>query len=455
MREGSLDAPMRHPIAWQDPEFYDEQKLDEELRRVFDICHGCRRCFNLCDSFPRLFDLIDESESGELDTVDSKDFEPVVEACTLCDMCFLTKCPYVPPHEFNLDFPHLMLRYRVVQRRKHHAGSGMADQLTRTDRNGNLARFAATVANWASDERNKVTRPLMESMAGVHREAKLPKYHGLTFSMRSAQEPTFVNESAPAFGRKAVLYATCFVNYNNPDIGMAARNVLAHNGVETEVVYPRCCGMPQLEQGDIDKVATSARAVAEDLEPWIDQGYDIIALVPSCALMLKFEWPLILPDDDKVKKLSAATRDVSEYLVDISKKEGLADGLETLGDGVTLHIACHARAQNIGQKAAEMLRLIPDTKVAVVERCSGHGGSWGVMKDNFEVAMKVGKPVMRQGLTNTTEKGHGHIASECPLAADHILQGMERLADEKGTDKSLLPKTAEHPIELMARAWGL
>jgi glycerol-3-phosphate dehydrogenase subunit C len=455
MREGSLDAPVRHPIAWQDEAFYDEQQLDAEMRRVFYICHGCRRCFNLCDSFPRLFDLIDESESGELDSVDSKDFAPVVEACTLCDMCFMVKCPYVPPHEFNLDFPHLMLRYRAVQRAKGAAGDAAAEQLTRTDRNGALARFAATACNWVSDEGNKVTRPLLRSLAGVHPEARLPKYHGLTFSLRSAQQPVFADETAPAFGRKAVLYATCFVNYNNPGIGMAARSVLARNGVETEVVYPRCCGMPQLEQGDIGKVAQSARAVAEDLEPWIDRGYDVIALVPSCALMLKFEWPLILPEDETVKKLSAATRDVSEYLVDIAKKEGLADGLQPLGEGVTLHVACHARAQNIGQKAAEMLRLIPDTKVAVVERCSGHGGSWGVMDDNFEIAMKVGKPVMRQGLTNVTDKGHGHVVSECPLAADHILQGMERLADEKGADKSALPRTSEHPIELMARAWGL
>jgi len=449
MSEGSLDAPVRHPLAWQDPDFYDEEKLDAELRRVFDICHGCRRCFNLCDSFPRLFDLIDESESGELDSVDSKDFEPVVEACTLCDMCFMTKCPYVPPHEFDLDFPHLMLRARAVEAKKKGVDR-KADQLTRTDRNGELAKWVAPIANWASSETNGLTRPVMESAAGVHREARLPKYHGQTFTMRAAQTPVAVNEAAPAFGRKAVLYATCFVNYNNPGLGEAARSVLAHNGVETEVVYPRCCGMPQLEQGRIDKVAESATSVARELEPWIDRGYDIIALVPSCALMLKFEWPLILPDDERVKKLSAATRDISEYIVKMAKDPGLADGLSPIEDGVTLHIACHARAQNMGQKAAELLRLIPDTEVAVIERCSGHGGSWGVMKENFEVAMKVGKPAMRRAL----DGGKGHVASECPLAGDHIVQGMERLNAEKGGDKPV-PKAPDHPVELFARAYGL
>ena len=148
MSEGSLEAPMRHPVPWQDPEFYDEAKLDDELRRVFDICHGCRRCFNLCDSFPKLFDLIDESESGELDTVDSKDFKPVVDACTLCDMCFMTKCPYVPPHEFNLDFPHLMLRYRAVEQKKGKVPFA-AKQLTKTDRNGKLASKVSGLVNWA------------------------------------------------------------------------------------------------------------------------------------------------------------------------------------------------------------------------------------------------------------------------------------------------------------------
>ncbi|HET8727326.1 MAG TPA: heterodisulfide reductase-related iron-sulfur binding cluster [Alphaproteobacteria bacterium] len=444
MREGSLDAPTRHPIAWQDPDFYDEEKLDAELRRVFDVCHGCRRCFNLCDSFPRLFDLIDESPTEELDGVRSEEFKPVVDACTLCDMCFMTKCPYVPPHEFNLDFPHLMLRYRAVERRKG-AVPAAADQLTRTDRNGGIARFAPGIANWAASEGNRLTRPVMEKVAGVAGKAALPKFHGRTFTVRAAQEPPDVNEAAPAFGRKAVLYATCFVNYNNPTIGMATRGVLARNGVETEVVYPSCCGMPQLEQGDIAKVAASARRVARELRPWIEKGYDIVGLVPSCALMLKFEWPLILPDDEDVRLLADRTYDVSEYVVEVAKKHGLADGLQPVEGGVTLHIACHARAQNMGQKAAELLRLLPDTRVAVVERCSGHGGSWGVMKDNFETAIKVGRPVARQAAKSQTR----HVASECPLAGIHIRQGMERL------DGGEPPAETPHPIELFARAYGL
>ena len=446
MREGSLDAPTRHPIEWQSEDFYDEAKLDAEMHRVFDICHGCRRCFNLCDSFPRLFDLVDNSPTGELDSVDSKEFKPVVDACTLCDMCFMTKCPYVPPHEFNLDFPHLMLRYRAVEAKK--KGVPFFDrQLAETDRNGKLAGAVAPLANWATDTGNKLTRPILEKVAGVHREARLPEFHGKTFALQAKNGPLTVNKDAPGYGRKAVLYATCFVNYNNPSIGMAARQVLALNGVETEVVYPACCGMPQLEQGEIAKVADNARKVSQALKPWIDKGYDVIALVPSCALMLKFEWPLILPADEDVKRLSKSTFDVSEYIVDIAKKNGLAPGLKPLDGGVTVHLACHARAQNMGPKAAELLRLIPDTKVSVIERCSGHGGSWGVKKEWFEVALKVGKPVARQAAKN----GHPHVVSECPLAGEHIVQGMEKLNDADAQ----VPKHAKHPVELLARAYGL
>ena len=443
MSEGSLEAPMRHPVPWQDPEFYDEAKLDDELRRVFDICHGCRRCFNLCDSFPKLFDLIDESESGELDTVDSKDFKLVVDACTLCDMCFMTKCPYVPPHEFNLDFPHLMLRYRAVEQKKGQIPFS-AKQLTKTDRNGKLASKVSGLVNWAGKCGNSVTRPIMESVADIHRDAKLPEYSSQPFADKKTA-PT-VNKDAPAYGRKAVLYATCFANYNNPHIGDAARAVLAQNGVETEVVYPGCCGMPQLEQGDIAAVAESAKQTSADLMPWIEKGYDVIALVPSCALMLKFEWPLLVTDDENVTKLSAATSDITEYIVGIAKKEGLADGIKALDGGVTVHISCHSRAQNMGQKAAEMLRLIPDLKLNVIERCSGHGGSWGIMKENFEVALKVGKPVARKAADANSK----YVLSECPLARDHIVQGIEKL--DKPVDKI---DTMQHPVELFARAFGV
>ena len=444
MGEGSLKAPTRHTIPWDQPDFYDADKLDAELRRVFDICHGCRRCFNLCDSFPRLFDLVDAAESGEVEGVASADFKTVVDACTLCDMCFLTKCPYVPPHEFDLDFPHLMLRARAVQFKNGDVGM-VERQLTKTDRNGRLAAPVAPLANWASQRSNALTRPLMQCVAAIHRDAALPRYHAKPLTALASPPPE-VNREAPAFGRKAVIYATCFANYNNPVIGLAAQAVLARNGVETAVVHPACCGMPQLEHGDIAAVAVAAVKVAGELMAWIDKGYDVVSLVPSCSLMVKFEWPLIVPDDENVKRLAGATFDISQYVVELAKAPGLAAGLKPLAGGVTIHIACHARAQTIGRKGAEMLALLPDTPVEVIERCSGHGGTWGILKDNFPVALKVGKPVARQAAKNAS----AFLVSECPLAREHIVQGIEDLGKETAAIEPI-----QHPIQLIARSYGL
>jgi glycerol-3-phosphate dehydrogenase subunit C len=263
MREGSLEAPVRHPLDWEHPDFNDEAKLDAEMRRVFDICHGCRRCFNLCDSFPRLFDLVDATDVGEVEGVASADFKGVVDACTLCDMCFMTKCPYVPPHEFNLDFPHLMLRYRAAELKKH--GLPFAEKrLAETDANGRLASKLAPLANWASRRKNGLTRPILEKAGGIDRRAELPEFHRPTLEARAKKARPEINRAAPAFGRKAVLYATCFSNFNEPEIGEAAMAVLAKNGVETEVAYPGCCGMPKLERGDLAAVAEAARTVGRE-----------------------------------------------------------------------------------------------------------------------------------------------------------------------------------------------
>ncbi len=445
MREGSLDAPTRHPLNWQSADFYDADKIDQELRRVFDICHGCRRCFNLCDSFPQLFDLIDESESGELDTVNSDDFAPIIEACTLCDMCYMTKCPYVPPHEFNLDFPHLMLRVRAADVK---AGKSdfTQDQLAQMDRNGRLAAPVAPIVNWGSAKKNTVTRALLDTTLGIDKHAELPKFHSRTFVSEARRDDVTPNPHAPAFGREAVIFPTCFVNYNDPEVGRAARHVLALNGVAAEIIYPGCCGMPYLEAGKIDKVAKTAAKVAKAFRAYVDAGKPVIALTASCGLMMKFEWPLILPDNEDVKALAAAAVDIDEYIVDIAKAEGLADGLTPLNGGVTVHLACHARAQNMGPKAVEMLKLIPEIKVDVLERCSGHGGTFGVVKPTHALAMKVGKRAMQ----TVAKAANEYLVSDCPLAGKHLVQGAADMAEGQPT-----PSRSLHPVQLMAMAYGV
>jgi glycerol-3-phosphate dehydrogenase subunit C len=363
-----------------------------------------------------------------------------VEACTLCDMCFMTKCPYVPPHPFMLDFPHLMLRHRFVEAKKGNT-EFVQRQLAEMDRNGSLAGPIAPLVNWASGKDNKLTRPVMEAVTGIDQKASLPKFASRTFVSAARQQESAINTAAPAFGkRKAALYATCFVNYNKPETGMDARAVLNHIGVETKVAYPGCCGMPFLEQAELARVADNAAKVSKELCKLIDEGYDIVALTASCGLMLKFEWALICPDNADVKRVQEHVFDIDEYVVDVARKEGLPTGMTSLPEGVTVHLACHARAQNMGPKAAEMLKMIPDTPVDVVERCSGHGGTFGVVKPTHDVGVKVGKPVFKA----VNAKARGHIVSDCPLAAVHIVAHTDTPAKEP-----------EHPIQIMARAYGL
>ena len=439
VKEGSLGAPIRHPVDWENPNFTDEKLLDDELRRVFDICHGCRRCFNLCESFPKLFDLIDESKSGELDTVKSKDFKPVVDACTLCDMCFLTKCPYVPPHEFNLDFPHLMLRYRVLERTKKE-NSIVDDQLTKTDRNGKFFSKFSNLANWSTKTSNKITRPMMEMLLRIDKEAELPKFYKNTL-MEIIQKDK--NSFTVSNKEKVIIFPTCFVNYNNPNLGVIASKLFQKLGIDHEFFYEVCCGMPQLEGGDIKSVSEKAKKTSSKLKKYIDDGYKVISIVPSCSLMIKYEWPLLVPDSEDIKYLSQNTYDICEYLVKFIQENSLSELIKPIDnhESITLHISCHSRAQNIGQKASELLRMIPNLKIDVIERCSGHGGSWGVKKNNFQMALKVGKPVSRKAIQNKSK----YIVSECPLAGTHIKQGMDKI--EKNDTEAL-----SHPLEIFIKS---
>ena len=440
--EGGTQAPKRHPVDFNHPDFLDLKKLDQEMRRVFDICHGCRRCFNLCDSFPKLFDMIDESKNENVESLSSDQFAPVVDACTLCDMCFMTKCPYVPPHEFNLDFPHLMLRYRVLQKKQNKL-SVIPAQLAEMDRNAKIGVLFSGFINWIVNIKSKFLRKILELVAGIDKRARLPSYNSETFTNFYKKNNSSISLESPNKDRKVVIYSTCFVNFNKKDTGVAALKVLKKNGVEVKEAYPGCCGMPFLEQANLPKVAVQAKKVSKDLLKWVDKGYRVITLTASCGLMLKFEWPLLLPKNEGVIRLSKNISDIDEYIVDISNKEGLAKGLKEIDGGVTVHHACHARAQNMGNKARDMLNLIPNIKIDVVERCAGHGGTFGVMKTTHNLALKVGRPTARQ----IKNKNNKYMASDCPLAGKHLKQLQQ--------DTKISHDEALHPIELMAKAYRI
>ena len=441
-KEGSTQAPTRHPVNFNHSDFLDPKKLDEEMRRVFDICHGCRRCFNLCDSFPKLFEMIDESKNEDVESLSSKEFPKVVDACTLCDMCFMTKCPYVPPHEFNIDFPHLMLRYRTLQKKEKKLAK-IPSQLAEIDRNAKIGIKFSKIINWFLNVKNKFFRKILELITGIDIKVYLPKYNSETFANYFIKNHASIKMESSYKKRKVVIYSTCFVNFNKKNTGVAALKVLKKNGVEVEHAYPGCCGMPFLEQADLNRVVDQAKKVSSDLLKWIDKGYRVVTLTASCGLMLKFEWPLLLPNDENIKKLSKNVSDIDEYVVDIADNEGLAKGIQEIDGGVTIHNACHARAQNMGIKARDMLKLIPNIKMDVVERCAGHGGTFGVMKSTFKHALKIGNPTARQ----IKNKKNKYMASDCPLAAKHLKQLSE--------DTNIQHNEVLHPIEILAKAYRL
>jgi Fe-S oxidoreductase len=440
-REGSLEAPTRHPIGWQSPEFYDPAALDRELERVFDICHGCRRCVNLCNAFPTLFDLVDESPTLEVDGVAKSDYVKVVDQCYLCDMCYMTKCPYVPPHEWNVDFPHLMLRAKAVKFRR--GDVRLRDRLlTSTDAMGRAITTIPLVDRTVNSANDRpALRRVTERVLGVDARAALPRYHHRTLRKRvRASARTITPATGNGTTGKVALFATCYGNFNSPHLGDDFFAVFQHNGIHIELVpRERCCGMPKLELGDLDAVARAKAVNVPMLARLIDQGFDIVAPVPSCVLMFKQELPLMFPGDAEVAKVKAGIFDPFEYLM-LRHKAGLLNTgfVQPLGD-VSYHVACHLRVQNIGLKTRDVLQLVPGTTVSAIERCSGHDGTYAVKSEFHDAAVKIARPVARK----VDQSAAAHFVSDCPMAATHIVHVAEGDVE------------AKHPMTLLRMAYGL
>jgi len=418
-REGSLEAPTRYPLDWQSEDFYDPASLESELERVFDVCHGCRRCFNLCNAFPTLFDAIDESDTGELDSVPKGVFQQVVDECYLCDMCYMSKCPYVPPHEWNIDFPHLMLRAKAARFREQ--GAPLRDRLlSSTDAVGSIAGIPVVAEAVNAINRSTPGRVLLEKALGVDRTAPIPEYHSRSGRKRIAAKvsgPDAQGEAINGTRGKVVLYVTCYGDKNSPQMVEDLVAVYRHNGIPVALVdKEKCCGMPKLELGDLDSVARSKDVNIPQLLSWVEQGWDIVAPVPSCALMFRQELPLMFPADEAVQKVAGAFFDPFEYLY-LRHKGGLlnTEFATQLGE-VAYQVPCHLRVQNIGLKTRDVLNLVPETKVVPIERCSGHDGTYGVKKKFRQAAVKIARPVVRQ----VNEGNATHFTSDCPMAGAQI-----------------------------------
>ena len=440
MREGSLEAPTRHPIDWQSPDYWDKDNLEQELERVYDICHGCRRCVSLCDAFPTLFDLVDESDTLEVDGVAKADFIKVVDQCYLCDLCYMTKCPYVPPHEWNVDFPHLMLRAKAVKFKEE--GAKLRDRvLTSTDAVFGMTSIPLVDVTVNAFNGNAGFRKLLEAAAGIHHAAPIPTFHSNT--MRKQVKPLIKDIQPTPLGEtsgKIALYATCYGNYNSPAIGTDFVKVFQHNGIHIDVVpKEKCCGMPKLELGDLDSVKKLKEANIPVLAQLVDEGYDLTAPIPSCVLMYKQELPLMFPDDEDVKKVQAAFFDPFEYLWLRHKGGALNTQFPNAMGDIAYQVACHQRVQNIGLKTRDVLNLIPETKVTAQERCSGHDGTYAVKTETHDKSVKIARPVVRK----VDQQEPDHFMSDCPMAATHIANLSEKV------DK------AEHPMTLLRMAYGL
>jgi len=446
MREGNLEAPTRHPLDWKNPDFYNEESALKEMERVFDICHGCRRCVSLCQSFPNLFDLVDATDDGEVHGIKKEAYWSVVDQCYLCDLCYMTKCPYTPPHAWNLDFPHLMLRAKAIKFRKGEVKLG-EKFLASTDVHGQFAGIPIVVQAVNAVNKTRFARKQMDSMLGVHPDAWMPELATQRFRWSAAKSGSTVVTQGERTPGKVAIFSTCYVNYNEPGIGHDLLKVLQHNDIPYVIVdKEKCCGMPKLELGDLDAVAEHKAANIPVLAKYAKHGYAILSAVPSCTLMFKQELPLMFPDCTDTQLVKEAMWDPFEYLVARHKDGLLKLDFKTALGKVSYHIPCHGRVQNIGKKTEEMLKLI-GTKVEVrlttVERCSGHAGTYGVKTPTHPIAMKIGKPVFKAMAKDEPDI----IGSDCPMAGHHIAQGF----DQAGTPA----KSVQHPLTMVRNAYGL
>ena len=432
--EGGLQKPTRFDIDWKNADYLNEDLFEKELRRVADACHGCRRCVSLCNSFPTLFDLIDESKTFEVDGVSYEQFGDVIDHCYLCDLCFLTKCPYVPPHEWEIDFPHLMLRGKAIK--FHKSKTSFRDKiLTSTDLLGKLGsrKIIAPIINYFNSI--KIFRIVLEKALNIHRNAKLPKFSSIT---SKSKHKLIVNNSKAV--DKVAIFTTCYHNYNEPIVIDDLISVLSHNSIHVELIKDdKCCGMPKLELGDLKTVEKMMQLNIKKFKKYVDDGYKIIAPVPSCVLMFKQELPLLFPDNDDIQSISRALYDPFEYLLILHEQDKLNTKFTNNIGSVFYQVACHQRVQNIGQVTKKILELIPGTDVEALERCSGHDGTYGVKKETHDIAIKIARPIVKEYQKNEAQ----NFTSDCTLAAHHIVNAMGNQV------------TPDHPISLMKKAYGI
>ncbi len=413
----------------QSPEFWDPEATKKEVLRVFDVCHGCRICDTYCPSFVHLFQFTDDN-LGDVYSLNDGQITQVVDECYQCKLCDVV-CPYKPPHEWEIDYPRTIMRAHMVDKK---------DKITLADRIfgdvdlvGTMASLAAPLANWAN--RNPFMRGMMEKFLGIHKDRLLPTFHSETFAKWVAKRPKPAQRAAPEGAAKAALFYTCLVNYNEPEIGKSTVKVLEKNGLDYVIPEQQCCGLPFLDSSLPERAMGKIRANVARLAPLARKGYKIVIPSASCSLMMKSDYPRLLPTED-ARVVAENTMDLSEFLVSLHAEGRLNTQFTADAGKIRYHQPCHLKAQEIGFKAQELMKLIPGAEVKRMQCCSGHDGSWSVKKEYFEESMKVGKPLFRfmksdEDCCTTTD---------CPLSAIQVQQANG--------------KKPVHPIEVLARAYG-
>lgn len=413
------------------PEFFDEVALEKEIRRVFDICNGCRRCFNLCGVFPKLFAVLDSPEvDADITKLTSEHIAQIMPSCTLCDMCYLPKCPYVPPHPWKVDFPRLVLRYRAIQAKKKKPlgqtyDRAVSQAIGSVDNYAPLASALAPVVNAALE--CGCLRKIGEKVTGVDARARIPHYRKALIKNYTPPEPY---AKGPLYGQEVWLSLTCFMNYNQNQTAQASVQFLTALGIKVHLIYAGCCGMPLWEQGHLDRVVEKSKKVSKKLK----KAKTVVVLTPSCTLMMTSEWPALSPEDADIRALADRTYDLGEYCQKMARQAGLEKTLDL--EGIAVHMACHVRAQHKGNSSFELLKSLLKNPPTLVERCSGHGGIWGYMKAHFDQAIAQGK---------TTLKETGRVSvvvTECPLAQEHLIQCAQMAKN---------PVQVVHPLVLIAQ----
>jgi Fe-S oxidoreductase len=415
--------------------YWDEDALDKEIERVFEVCHGCRMCFKYCDSFPTLFSAIDEEHDGDVRKLTPLETQHVMDACFQCKLCEV-QCPYTPRdgHEFQVDFPKLVHRYDAIRHRQHEQPHKLRLKLLEDpDRASAMARASLGMVNVMN--RVGIHRWFMEKLVGIDRRKLLPDFAQTTFESW-AEGAGLMDEGV---GGEAVLFQTCYVQGNEPQIGMDTVEVLEKNGVDVRCEKGlECCGMPAWEGGNLDLLRKKAHVNLDHLMPYVEAGVKVIALNPTCSMMLRREYPELLEGEDRerAKKLAAAVADPSEFVWSLRKEPRFnTDFQSTPGNPVAYHAPCHLRTQGVGFKGRDLLRKIPGVAPVTVMECCGHDGTHAMTVEGFEYSIRVGQ----KAFDEMNEADAEIWATDCPLAAIQFQQhaGVKPL----------------HPMSILARAY--